>query len=171
MTTASVSGSQLRSIGDEIRGMLRKLPLGGIEQMISMVGYHGFHKSRLPATFLQSVLAPYGLDAQDVQIEIVKVDADLTGEIHYHAQAHAFIRVLGPAEWLDAATEAVAYRDGTWKPIASGEEVDIPPGTAHGFSVEPGGLLWFLSVQAPPIVGEGTDDYHNVARTADAMPR
>ena len=164
MTIASVSGSQLKNIGDELQGMLRRLPMGGLAQMISMVTYHGFHKSRLPATFLQSVLGPHGLDAQDVQIEIVKVDADLTGEIHYHAQAHAYIRVLGPAEWLDAATAALAYRDGAWKPVTSGQELDIPPGAAHGFSVEPGGVLWFLSVQAPPIVGEGTDDYHNVDR-------
>jgi hypothetical protein len=157
-----IPGSTLKKISDEIVAVFRKLPPEAVSDMISMIDYHGFWKTRLPHTFLCSILAPHGLSPDDVQIEIVKVDTDLTREVHFHAHAHAMIYALGKSEGLENAKRAMAYRHNIWRGIESGEEVDIPPGTPHGFSVEPDGELWFLSVQAPPIVGDGHDDYHQV---------
>lgn len=164
----AVPGTTLKKISDEIIATFRKLPPEAVSDMISMIDYHGFWKTRLPDTFVRSILAPHGLTSDDVQIEIVKVDTDLTAEVHFHAHAHAMIYALGQGEGLRNASGAVAYRHNTWQGIQSGEEVDIPPGTPHGFSVEPDGELWFLSVQAPPIVGEGNDDYHQVASETTA---
>jgi mannose-6-phosphate isomerase-like protein (cupin superfamily) len=163
----AIPGSTLKNISDDIIAILRELPADAISEMISMIDYHGFWKTRLPDTFLRSILSPHGLSSDDVQIEIVKVDTDLTREVHFHAHAHAMIYALGQREGLANASRALAYRHNTWQDIQSGEEVDIPPGTPHGFSVKPEGELWFLSVQAPPIVGEGSDDYHQV--TSEVM--
>lgn len=163
-----IPGSTLKKISDEIVAVFRRLPPEAVSNMIEMIDYHGFWKTRLPDTFLHSILAPHGLSSDEVQIEIVKVDTDLTREVHFHAHAHAMIYALGRSEGLANASRAVAYRHNTWQGIQSGEEVDIPPGTPHGFSVEPEGELWFLSVQAPPIVGEGSDDYHHVAAEVTA---
>lgn len=159
----TIPASTLKRISDDIVAIFRTLHPRAVSEMISMIDYHGFWKTRLPDNFLRSILEPHGLNADDVQIEIVKVDTDLTREVHFHAHAHAMIYALGKSEGLQDASRALAYRHNTWREIASGEEVDIPPGTPHGFSVEPQGELWFLSVQAPPIVGEGHDDYHQVA--------
>jgi mannose-6-phosphate isomerase-like protein (cupin superfamily) len=153
----------LKSIGDDILSVLRRLSPDSVSGMISMIDYHGFRKSRLPHGFLQPILAPYQLETDDAEIEIVRVDTDLTGEVHYHEYAHAVIAALGGAEGFENAQRALAYHGEGWRRIQSGEELDIPPGTPHGFSVERGGVLWFLSIQAPPIVNHhGADDYHHV---------
>lgn len=150
----------LEAVGNDILRELRNLPAEQVKSLISMSDYHGFWKSRLPVSFLRKVLTPYQLDPADAQIEIVMVDSDLTNEVHYHQVAHAVIFALGQHEGLDEAKAAMAYEGGAWRPIASGEMLDIPPGTPHGFTVGEDGELWFLSVQAPPIVGEHVDDYH-----------
>lgn len=159
----AISYRTLKSVCDDIRTVLRGLSRDAVLDMICMIDYHGFWKTRLPEDFLRSILAPYPLQPSELQIEIVKVDRDLTGEIHYHTHAHAVIYTLGEAEGVEDAARALAYGGDAWRQIQSGEEVNVPPGTAHGFSVEPGGTLWFLSVQAPPIVGhQESDDYHRL---------
>lgn len=159
----TISHRTLKSIGDDILVVLRRLSPDATSAMLSMIDYHGFWKSRLPPAFVQPILEPYHLRAEEVEIEIVKVDTDLSSEVHYHEHAHAVICALGQAEGMETAEGALVYQGGGWRKIQSGEEIDIPPGTPHGFSVEHDGVLWFLSVQAPPIVShQGADDYHHV---------
>jgi mannose-6-phosphate isomerase-like protein (cupin superfamily) len=157
----------LKNIGADILRVLQCMSPEAVSGVLTMVDYHGFWKSRLPHNLLQPVLGPYRLQPHELQIEIVKVDTDLTAEVHYHEFAHAVIYALGEGQGFDAASRALAFQEGEWRRIQSGAEIDIPPGTPHGFTVERGGVLWFLSVQAPPIVSHvGADDYHHVVPVA-----
>ena len=117
--------------------------------------YHGFRKARVAA----------GLKIPEwAQVEFVVVARDLSDELHYHREAHALTTVLGNAEGFPDPRKASAYVGGTWRPVAAGNVLDIPPGTPHGFTIAPDGYLAFLSVQSPPIERpDGADDYHRVA--------
>ncbi len=109
------------------------------------------------------VLAPYGLSENEVQVEVVRVTTDLANELHYHQKAHAHVIVMGSAENVDEPVRAQGYIEGVWSPVVSSQVIDIPPGTKHGFTVGEQGVLWFLSVQSPPIVDDsGQDDYHKL---------
>lgn len=133
------------------------------ERLLQMSDYHGFLKARMPQDFLEEILSPYQLTEWDVQIEIVKVDTDLSNEIHYHEGSYAYIVCLGQEYKTEDPKLASAYLKDTWTPIQAGDVIRIAPTTAHGFTVEEGGVLVFLSVQAPPIERDGNDDYHRVS--------
>ena len=125
--------------------------------------YHGFAKRRLPEHVLKPMLAPYGLTPRDIQVELVGVFDDLSREAHTHARAHALACVLGRREGLLEPVAGYAFVSDRWLEAISGMTIDIPPGTVHTFAVKPGGVLYFLSVQAPPIEdGAGGDDYVRV---------
>jgi hypothetical protein len=126
-----------------------------------MLDYHGHGKARMHGFFLRPILRPYQASETSVQIEIVSVDTDLRHEVHKHHIAHAIVTALGEPEGFPDAVLAHSYAAGVWHEIYTGDQIDIPPGTPHGFTTSPGGVLWFLSVQSPPIVGhDGNDDYH-----------
>lgn len=160
-----VPGQFLEKISADVIRWLRELPDGALFNIIAMKDYHGFAKSRLPERILGSILMPYGLTPADIQVEIVAVTSDLSHEIHLHKEAHAFATILGAAEHVDNPRRAYGFKGGDWFPVTSCERVDIPEGIPHTFTVtEPGGILYFLSVQAPPIEREGgADDYQMVS--------
>lgn len=127
-----------------------------------MVDYHGFLKSRLPEEFLASVLDPFNLTADDVQIEVVEVTKDLSHEVHYHEAAYAYCVGMGEKYHVAPPQKAKAFLNDHWFSFNDGDSVEIPQRVKHGFTIEEGGILNFLSVQAPPIVGHGHDDYVRV---------
>jgi hypothetical protein len=114
--------------------------------------YHGFEKALLSDERLTSILEPFGLTTQDMQIEIVRVTRDLSNQIHHHKIANAFITVLGDSSGYPQPKNAFVFLDNHWAPIIEGEKIEIGYGRKHGFSIAQGGSLYFLSVQNPPIV-------------------
>lgn len=126
--------------------------------------YHGFQKSRLPSSVLAKVLLSRGLTEADVQIEVVRADRDLTSEVHYHEAAAAYITILGAELGFENPQGGRYFLEHAWHLAIPGQEIPIEAGVPHGFTVDAGGRLYFLSVQSPPIVREnGHDDYFKVA--------
>lgn len=149
----------LKTIAGSVLEKIKNLSKEEARAILNMADYHGFLKSRLPDNFLMSVLTPFSLNPHDVQIEIVEVATDLTHEIHYHKNSFAYVVCLGEVYHVTPPKNAKAFLNDKWFPVKDEDIVEIPAGTKHGFTIEDGGTLTFLSVQAPPIVGEGKDDY------------
>jgi quercetin dioxygenase-like cupin family protein len=159
-----VKTSQLKQLAIDIVVLFRLSAGEKLLKELTMIDYHGFAKSRLPEEFQKKVLWSYKLTPSEVQIEVIKVTTDLRHEIHYHAEAFAYVVGLGSREHLPEPRGASVYLGHSWKSFAAGEKLEIPAGTNHGFTVEEGGELWFLSIQTPPIVdGQGRDDYYRPA--------
>ncbi len=127
------------------------------DKMLTTVKYHGFQKSRFPEAFLRQVLTPQGLTSQDVQVEVVYVDEHSPHALHHHVHTNAMVAVLGGSEHFDEPVAAEIY-EGIWVNAEVEDLFLLPAGRKHGFMVGTGGRLWFLSVQSPPIVGEGRDE-------------
>ncbi len=123
------------------------------------VDYHGFEKQGFPEGWLDSLVAELGQTC--VQAEIVRVRHDLTGAIHIHRQAYARCVILGTRTRVETPRDAYAFLRDHWFKVDEEMVVDVPPGTPHGFTVRDGGVLYFLSVQSPPIIGE-EEDYAGV---------
>jgi mannose-6-phosphate isomerase-like protein (cupin superfamily) len=135
----------------------------GFGSSISLSDYHGFQKGRIPEEVMISLTAKYGTTPDDIQAEIVLVESDLSREVHRHSKAHAYCTILGEEEHFDNPNLGYAFRDNKWFEVDAGDNVDIPPNTAHGFTTRPGGVLYFLSLQSPPIESaDGHDDYQLV---------
>lgn len=152
----------LQHIAESIIGKLKTVSPEESAKLLTMSDYHGFLKSRLPEDFLNDILMPFHLTPEEVQIEIVKVDRDLSKEVHYHEGSFAHCVCLGESDRVENPRNAKAFLEDKWFPVKAGDVVPIPAGTRHGFTVEDGGVLIFLSVQAPPIERDGNDDYHRV---------
>jgi mannose-6-phosphate isomerase-like protein (cupin superfamily) len=152
----------LQVLAHSIVRAFRHLTKAEFDELLSWQDYHGFGKSRLTEAFQSHILKQYGLASNEVQVEIVRVATDLTREVHYHQKAFAYIVGLGKSEHLVDSRGARAFLSTEWVPFTQGQEVAIPAGTHHGFTVEDGGELYFLSVQAPPIVSGQEDDYNRV---------
>jgi len=157
----------LKSLSRAIIQYFRSLSSEEFWHMVEVQEYHGFGKSRLPEQFLQELLDPYNLVPKDVQIELVKVATDLTHEVHYHQRTFAFCTILGSSEHVDPPRAARAFLNDKWSDVTIGQEIEIPAGVLHGFTVDTqhNGILYFLSVQAPPIVRGDGDDYHHPNKT------
>ncbi len=127
--------------------------------------YHGFEKVRLSNDFLAGAAQDLLFNPRLIQPEVVRVTGDLTDQVHVHDNAFAHCVVLGAAYGCPDPSGAYCYLGGGWSEIQGcGQIVLIPPGTPHGFTVRKGGVLWFLSVQSPPIKDDhGYDDYHKLA--------
>jgi len=139
---------------------LRHLPPGELLFLLDFQDYHGFEKSRVPESLYQDALTRLNVRSEDVQVEIVRVARDLTQAVHRHNRSMAIVSILGPKEHLPEAVSARGYLGSTWFRISSGESKLIPPTTPHGFTVRENGILYFLSIQSPPIIsGNGEDDY------------
>jgi len=133
---------------------------------LKMVEYHGFQKCSfkdIPAIY--SLLRDTGYDTRSLQIEVIKVERDQSNEIHFHKHSDAFVVVLDHGLGFRDPCNARAYINGAWKEVLPQDAIPIPRGTRHGFTVDNGGVLWFLSVQSPPITDfMGTrDDYVRVS--------
>ncbi|MSR85496.1 hypothetical protein EXS71_03640 [Candidatus Uhrbacteria bacterium] len=129
-------------------------------EVIHFEDYHGFQIFSLPNKLIDSVLSNFDYQPDNLEIEVVKVVSNLRDQIHYHEGSSAFIHILGASHGFENPKNAFAYQDGLWIAVHDGEERLIPPKTVHGFTVEEDGVLFFLSVQYPPIVTEVKDDYH-----------
>jgi len=152
----------LRAISADLIASIQGLSKGRFDELFSMKDYHGFIKSRFPDEMLRATLKPYGYTPETIQIGLVQVDTDLSNEIHFHKKAHAYTVVLGEGEHVEGPRDGLIYKDGVWSDAVPHQEIDIPPGTPHTFSVKPGGTLTFLSVQTPPIEDTaGHDDYYH----------
>ena len=80
--------------------------------------------------------------------------------------AHAYCTILGSEDNVAEPKGAHAFLKDRWSPVKAGDVVDVPPNTLHGFTVEPNGILYFLSLQSPPIErGDGHDDYIRAENT------
>ena len=158
----TIQPETLEKIADTILLRLRDADAAESARLLQMNDYHGFLKAKMPEDFLHQILSPLGLTPTDVQIEIVKVDRDLSKEIHYHDESFAYCVCLGGEYRTDDPRNAKAFVGDHWFPVHAGDVVKIPPKTPHGFTVENDGVLVFLSVQAPPIERGGQDDYHKV---------
>jgi hypothetical protein len=156
----------LRRVAWEIGVALRRSKAERVKEVIGkpVERYHGFYKYRFSKEFLKEIQILQGLDLDLIQIELIGVQSDLRHEIHYHEHSAAYVMVVGELEHLPTARNAFAYcgwpEDKGWEPIDSTQALEIPQRTRHGFTVEEGGILYFISVQSPPITGAGYDDYH-----------
>lgn len=121
--------------------------------------YHGFAKATLPDGLMRLTTSLYGVDPSCVQAEIVLAVKDLSDEIHMHEESTTYCRILGQGESFPKPKSAKIFRTDSWTPLSEGQTYIIPPKTPHGFSVSPGGVLYFFSLQTPPIQGDGKDDY------------
>ncbi|HYO56139.1 hypothetical protein [Archangium sp.] len=159
MKKDNVDARTLRAVNDDLMALLRREDLS----KLTMYDYHGFAKVRIPGEKLDPIAARHGADGQDIQAEIVGVMCDLSREGHVHKNAWAYCTVLGAKEHFEQVRGGYVRKWNEWMPVKSGDVIDIPPGTPHTFSVAPGGTLYFLSVQSPPIVDEhGEDDYYQI---------
>ena len=154
-----VTPQTLKEIAENVLKNLKGLSAEEMKTIVNMADYHGFLKSRLPEEFLSSILSRFNLTSKDVQIEVVEVATDLTHEVHYHEQSFAYCVCMGEEYHVKAPQNAKAYLVDHWSPVEDKDIVEIPAGTPHGFTIEEGGTLTFLSVQAPPIVHDDHDDY------------
>jgi hypothetical protein len=127
--------------------------------------YHRSRKYRLPDLLVELAAKRAHTDPKKLQAEIVSIGLDFVDQMHLHRDAYAFCRVLGERHGaydpIDA--EFCVGRMARWEPATVGRIIDIPPGTPHDFRAS---QLYFLSVQTPPIVGAGRDDYELVKRAA-----
>lgn len=152
----------LQKITEEILDLFRSDP--DFKSKIPLKDYHGFEKGRIPSGVLYDIASKYNVTPEELQAELVKVTQDLSDEIHSHHNSRAYCILLGEREGLEAPREGFAFLVNKWSSVSAGETIDIPPETAHGFTVKPGGVLYFLSVQTPPIEDEhGHDDYERIA--------
>lgn len=152
----------LEHLAHEILGALSTSSEPTIASLTSaMVDYHGFAKQPMPEEFLKQFPSAEGVDLRDLQVDLVRVSTDLTSEVHFHAKASAYVVCLGSGQRLTSPCKAKVFLEDRWREFAEGETIEIPAGTLHGFTVDPGGIFYFLSVQSPPIGRHGEeDDYH-----------
>jgi mannose-6-phosphate isomerase-like protein (cupin superfamily) len=159
------SFEKLRGISTDILDKLKKTPAEEHSRLLSFQDYHGFSKTRLPDDVLEEVLSGAGLTNEQLQVEIVGVNSDLTHEVHLHKESDAYVIVLGRGTNFEGPKNAKQFQGGKWIEVSENQEIQIPKGTPHGFTVEDGGVLYFLSLQLPPIVDEqGDDDYVPVGK-------
>ena len=152
----------LKNIAAEILNYFRTSSSQAVQALLRFEDYHGFQKSRLPDTFVRTILKPFGYQPEDLQIEVIWVVSDLRHELHYHKNSFAFLHILGSGDHFNNPKRAFGYNDRAWISLQAGDEWLIPPKTTHGFTVDPGGVMYFLSIQYPPIVYGAVDDYHRV---------
>lgn len=130
-----------------------------VRDWLQYESFYGFEKAPL------SSVPGFSLGSNGVQIEIVRVNTDLSHEVHRHNQSNAVVMILGEHDHFPCPQRGFLLSRGRWRQADSRTILRIPAGTQHGFTVEKGGELYFLSVQSPPIVSGGHVDYERVAAT------
>lgn len=151
----------LQNIAQEVVGLFHSDVT--FKDTITMKDYHGFQKARIPLEDLENIVKKYSITTELLQVELVKVTQDLSDEIHIHHISQAYCIVFGDNEGLEPPKDAFVFINDHWSPVKQREAILITPKTKHGFTVKPGGILYFLSVQTPPIENKhGQDDYEKV---------
>lgn len=154
----------LNQIGEAVLEILTR---PNFSNRLTWKDYHGFLKARIPQQDFVAIAHQHHFDAEAYQAEIVEVKKDLSDEVHLHRNSRAFCIVLGQHHGFHEARKAFTYLNDQWNPVKAGDVIDILAGTPHGFTIQPGGELFFLSIQTPPIEGVSGDDYEKVE---DAPP-
>ncbi len=156
-----ITPSTLRMAAWAIQRALRTMDIIDVWAMVcAMHKYHEHWKFRFPTEFLAQFDVLKDVDLTKIQAELVLVNNDLPGKIHYHEDSDAFVICLGVAEHLSDPRQALALNRGRyWESVRAGDGIEIPKLTIHGFTTHQGGVLYFLSLQSPPISGEGYDDF------------
>ncbi len=160
----------LRDAARELRVRMRQFDPEEAGTLIKGFGlYEGFEKSRIPRCYLEEIKALRSvIDLNNIQAELVRVPSgSKTDKPHYHKKSDAYVICLGYQDRMPDPCHALRYycRVGGhdhWLPFAVNEEIAIPRGSHHGFCIKPGGTLYFLSVQSPPISSEHHNDFHIV---------
>jgi len=148
---------QLNRIAEAVLERVRLA--GGVAPMM-FTNFHGFLKSGLPNDVVGDVLRQFGLTPEMVQIEVAGVLTDLTHEIHTHQRTEAHVTCIGEDFGLPNPRGGYAFLRDRWVPVKLGDVFQIAVNVAHGFTVDPGGILYFLSVQSQPLVSpDGQEDY------------
>jgi mannose-6-phosphate isomerase-like protein (cupin superfamily) len=152
--------TNVRGIAETIAGALKEFPRSEFHKMLSSFEeYHGFEKVELPERFLDGILKGFGLTTKEVEVDVVRVTEDLRDKVHRHV-APAYCIILGESTNVPGPRYASAYLKDHWFLIDEGNVLDIPSLVDHGFTVETGGRLYFLSVQSPRRqTGDGQDDW------------
>jgi mannose-6-phosphate isomerase-like protein (cupin superfamily) len=151
---------KLQRFAGKVLVQLGALPEGRLYTLLHMRDYHGFNKSGLPPDLTEPLFNELGVEPSNVQAEIVRVSGDLRRQVHLHRHASAYIVFLGRNVGLDDPKLASAFLEDRWFPVEAGQQLEIPAGTPHGFTTAEHGVLYFLSVQSPPIIGlNANDDY------------
>jgi quercetin dioxygenase-like cupin family protein len=79
----------------------------------------------------------------EIEVSLVTIRSGTVYPQHVHKNSDAyFIIVSGSATFLSGRER---------KLVQAGERISIPRGTPHGFHLEAGETLQFVSVQSPPI--------------------
>lgn len=142
-----VDMSSLEWIASRACQRLKNMTAPEVEAMLVMVHHEGFSKAMIPETFLQEELLGHGLSPQDVQLDVVHVES----HVHVHQQLATVVVGLGPDEHFMEPCRAEMFLPRSRRPVHQDEVIPIPGGTRHGFTVKPGGSLYFLSVRSSPI--------------------
>ena len=127
-----------------------------------MKEHRGFGKASVGSSYLKRILASRGLSPVMVRAELVRVNMDLSSEVHYHKEAHTYVVVVGESEHLPRPLKAKAFICGSWQSVADSREIQIPPHCEHGFMVGRDGILYFLSIESPPSDIDDEEDYYRV---------
>jgi len=156
-----VSTLNLKNITNDILNLFQND--FSFKNKVKLKDYHGFTKGRIPQEDLGKISNLYGVKPEQLQAELVSVEKDLSDEVHTHKLANAYCIILGEKENFPNTKNALGFIKDKWFEVSSGDVIDIPPNTKHGFTIKPEGILFFLSVQTPPIESkDGHDDYYKV---------
>lgn len=94
----------------------------------------------------------------NIEISLVKITEKGLYPQHVHQNSDAyFIIIDGQAIFLSGENR---------KNISKGEKIDVPRGMPHGFELEEGCFLEFISIQSPPIKDSdtGEEDFHLIEK-------
>ncbi len=153
--------SVLQTAAEEIRDVLRTRNSVELRAyMAIMKNYHGFDKVALSGRLID-VPSLSNVPADQIQIELFKVNRDLSDRTHHHKNSDAYVICLGPQEHLVEARYGIVFKGNHWTTFNTGDQLAIPKRTRQGFSLRNHvGVFYFLSVQSPPISSESYDDFH-----------
>ncbi len=87
---------------------------------------------------------------EDTEISLIRIKATGQYPQHVHDDSDAYFIII--------SGEAVFLSGDNRRKIRSGDRIDIPKGTPHGFELKEGGNLVFVSIQSPPIRDKNTGD-------------
>jgi quercetin dioxygenase-like cupin family protein len=97
-----------------------------------------------------------GNEYPNVEVSLVRLNKEGKYPQHIHNNSDAYLIITeGSAVFLSGQEKTI---------LNKGDRKDIPRGTPHGFELQSGEGLEFISVQCPPIKDEhtGEEDFHLV---------
>ncbi len=82
------------------------------------------------------------------EVALVTIGADVEYEEHIHENSDALFVITDG--------QACVMSEEELYPVCKGDVIAVPRGAAHGFAIEKGGSLSFVSIQSPPILDHHT---------------